>query len=142
MAFIVKSNIVKEEIQDQLGRVIGLAIYNPTDAGILIRARENKTKLQEVKDKLENYTTEDINSLNVIDIIAEGEAAIREYCNNVFAPDFYESAFSSMSPFTIMENGKFFAVEVIEKVLEDIKLKNEDYRAKQKKYLSGYIKED
>lgn len=141
MAFYINTGAVKVPLEDNLGRVIGHAVYVPTDFGILERYKVAAHYLDDIRHEFEKIKPEEISTETAFELMQTPQNLLKEFCNAVFGKDFYEEAFAQLNPFTFDDNDRFACVQIIESVLNDIKDRQAKRAEKQEKYLAGYTNE-
>ena len=141
MAFYINTGAVKVPLEDNLGRIIGNAVYVPTDFGILERYKAAAHYLDDVRREFAKIKSEDVSAETALELMQTPENLLKEFCNSVFGEDFYEEAFSQINPFTFAGDDRFVCVQIIESVLNDIKDRQAKRSEKQDKYLAGYTNE-
>lgn len=141
MAFYINTGAVKVPLEDNLGRIIGHAVYVPTDFGILERYKAAAHYLDDIRKEFAKIKPEEITAENALELMELPQNLLREFCNSVFGEDFYEEAFSQINPFTFAGDDRFICVQIIESVLNDIKERQAKRAEKQDKYLAGYTNE-
>lgn len=142
MAFTFKTGAVVTPIYNENGVEIGAAIYNPNDVGIFQRAQESQHLLDEIKDIFANYRGEEQTTEAALDVMEKACQKMEDYCDSIFGRGFYAAAFRSVNPFTELENGEWYCVNIVREVLKDISERLTRKQAAVDKYLSGYRKED
>lgn len=138
MAFYINTGAVKVPLEDNLGRVIGHAVYVPTDFGILERYKATAHYLDDIKKEFAKIKPEEVSAEAAFELMQTPKNLLKEFCNAVFGKDFYEEAFAQLNPFTFVGDDRFVCVQVIESVLNDIKDRYAKRKEKQDKYLAGY----
>lgn len=141
MAFVINMGMARMPFTDELGNEIGVAVYNPKDFGILTRAKNSEYLLDKLTKIFEGFVKHDQTGEEALKVMDRACATLKEYCDTVFAKGFYDGAFEKVNPFTECESGKWFAVEVINAVLTDIRTRVEARKALEGKYLKGYTNE-
>ena len=138
MAFVFNTGAVKMPLQNENGVEIGVATYNPKDFGILTRAKNSEHYLDKLVKIFEGYTKHDQTDEAALKVMERACNTLEEYCDTVFGKGFYVGAFEKINPFTELENGNWFAVEVINAVLGDIRDRVKAKAVLEEKYLKGY----
>ena len=141
MAFYINTGAVKVPLEDNLGRVIGHAVYVPTDFGILERYKAAAHYLDNIQKEFAKIKPEEVTAENALELMEVPKNLLKEFCNAVFGKDFYDEAFAQLNPFTFAGDDRFVCVQIIESVLNDIKDRQAKRAEKQDKYLAGYTNE-
>ena len=141
MAFYINTGAVKVPLEDNLGRVIGHAVYVPTDFGILERYKAAAYFLDDIRQEFATIKPEEVSTETAFELMKTTRNLLKEFCNAVFGKDFYEEAFAQLNPFTFVGDDSFVCVQIIESVLNDIKDRKAKRAEKQDKYLAGYTNE-
>lgn len=141
MAFVFNTGAVKMPLQNENGVEIGVATYNPKDFGILTRAKNSEHYLDKLSKIFEGYASHDQTDEEALKVMDRACNTLEEYCDTVFGKGFYAGAFEKINPFTELETGNWFAVEVINAVLTDIRDRVNAGTALENKYLKGYANE-
>lgn len=139
MAFVFDMGIVRIPLQDETGNEFGVAAYNPKDFGILTRAQDASSDLDELTKIFAGFAEEQSQE-KALEVMSKACLQLQKYCDFVFGKGFYEGAFSRVNPFTEIANGNWLCVEIITSVLEDMRNKAQANREKAEKYLKGYKK--
>lgn len=127
---------VREPIVNAKGELLGTAIYNPRDPGVLTRTRENEELLREA-DRL----YEEFSKTSDEDALEKAHGCVRAFCNKVFSEDFYDSAFGRCSPFALFEDGTRFFLAVIGGVSSNTREYIDNMVKKSEKKKEKYLKE-
>ena len=131
MAIVFNSKYVREPITDSEGTQLGVAIYNPKDAGIADRYLKYLPLLEEIKKDADEGRSSTPEGMQ------EVFAKCREFADMVFAPGFYDNAFAHVSPLAVGEDGSIFYVDVIQAIVDKITAEAKRSASAKAKYLQA-----
>lgn len=131
MAIVFNSKYVREPITDSEGTQLGVAIYNPKDAGIADRYLKYLPLLEEIMKEA------DAGRISTPEGMQEVFAKCRQFADMVFSPGFYDNAFAHVSPLAVGEDGSIFYVDVIQAIVEKITAEAKRSASAKAKYLQA-----
>lgn len=131
MAIVFNSKYVREPIVDSDGNELGVAIYNPKDAGIADRYVKYLPQLEDIVKLSDEGRTDTPEG------IREVFEKFRAFCDAVFSPGFYDAAFAHVSPLAQGEDGEIYGIAVIQSVVDKITEEAKKSAAAKAKYLQG-----
>ena len=136
----IKFNLgLKEyEIEDEKGNVRGIISFNPSDYGLLTRANDLITTVEERLEKLYNLKEEDLNEKYISDFIKQSDIEIKKGINYLFDDENTSSivfgnqlVFTTVRGETLVERFINIFMPIIKKEIEKEQKKSQE---KIKKY--------
>lgn len=104
----VNDGTKKYDIYNQRGEKLGQFIFSPSDMGLLDRYDHAVTELEDIQKMMEQDNSKEA-------IVTSAER-IKKEIDFLFNADVSGSFFSISSPFTLLENGDFYVVTVLDAV--------------------------
>lgn len=122
-------------IKNMDGEVVGRFRFNPTDINIRKRYSLVVSELENIGNRLS-----EIEDDNIDDVLDRAEEDIKAQIDFLFDSNVSSEFFSITSPFSIMANGEYFFVNVIDCIAKIVESETGERMKKLKAKVSKYTK--